>query len=237
IGCRDDIMVYLMYRGIEPKLAFTIMESVRKGKGLKDEWIEDMRKNNVPDWYIDSCLKIKYMFPKAHAVAYVLMALRVAWFKVYYPLEYYATYFTTRCDQFDLDVMIKGVEAMQAMINEINAKGFEASAREKALVIVFEVAIEMNLRGFSLAPINIDKSQASRFSVDHEANQVIPSFIAVEGLGESVANSIIVARDEREFLSKEDLESRTGLGQKHIMYLDKIGSLTHLQDLNQLSLF
>lgn len=132
IGCRDDIMVYLIYRGLEPSLAFKIMESVRKGKGLTPEFEEEMRKHNVPEWYIESCKKIKYMFPKAHATAYVLMAVRIAYFKVHYPLLYYATYFTVRAEDFDLDAMIQGSAAIRKRIEEINAKGLNATAKEKA---------------------------------------------------------------------------------------------------------
>lgn len=132
IGCRDDIMVYLIYRGLEPSLAFKIMESVRKGKGLTPEFEEEMRKHNVPEWYIESCKKIKYMFPKAHATAYVLMAVRIAYFKVHHPLLYYATYFTVRAEDFDLDAMIKGSAAIRKRIEEIHAKGLNATAKEKA---------------------------------------------------------------------------------------------------------
>ncbi|MDH6603201.1 DNA polymerase-3 subunit alpha (Gram-positive type) [Bacilli bacterium PM5-9] len=237
IGCRDDIMVYLMYKGLEPKLSFTIMEAVRKGKGLKDEWIEAMHENNVPQWYIESCEKIKYMFPKAHAVAYVLMAIRVAWFKVYYPLEYYATYFTTRCDQFDIETMVKGIDAMEAKLKEIEAKGYDASDKEKALVTVFEVAIEMYHRGYSILPVNIDKSLATKFSVDYENNAILPSFISIDSLGVNVAEKVISAREIQPFISKEDLEKRSKLNKNHMLLLERIGSLDHLQDYNQLSLF
>lgn len=237
IGCRDDIMVYLINKNIEPIIAFNIMESVRKGKGLKEEWISVMKQNNVPEWYIDSCEKIEYMFPKAHAVAYVLMAMRVAWFKVYYPLEYYATYFTTRCDQFEIETMILGVEEMQKRILEIKAKDFQATTKEKALISVFEVVIEMNLRGYSLLPIDINKSHASKYTIDYERKAIIPSLITIDGLGASVANKITKARSDGDFLSKEDLESRGSINKNHLATLEKIGSLKHLIDSNQLSLF
>lgn len=134
IGCRDDIMVYLIYQGLEPSLAFKIMEFVRKGKGLTPEWEEEMRKNNVPEWYIDSCKKIKYMFPKAHATAYVLMAVRIAYFKVHHPLLYYAAYFTVRAEDFDLEVMVRGSQAIRSKIEEINAKGLDATAKRKVFL-------------------------------------------------------------------------------------------------------
>ncbi|MDL2212266.1 PolC-type DNA polymerase III, partial [Erysipelotrichaceae bacterium OttesenSCG-928-M19] len=237
IGCRDDIMVYLMYKGLEPKLAFNIMEAVRKGRGLSAEWIEIMQNNGVPQWYIESCQKIKYMFPKAHAVAYVLMALRVAWFKIYYPLEYYATYFSTRCDVLDIVTMINGIEAMESKIAEIESKGFEATAKEKDLVTVFEVAIEMYHRGYQILAVDLDKSQARRFSVAADKNALIPSFISIDGLGENVAENVVRVRQEQPFISKEDLENRSQLNKNHLMILEKIGSLAHLQDFNQLSLF
>ncbi|MGL4382353.1 MAG: PolC-type DNA polymerase III, partial [Bacilli bacterium] len=237
IGCRDDIMVYLMHKGLEPKLAFNIMESVRKGKGLTPEWIKEMKINQVPDWYIDSCLKIKYMFPKAHAVAYVMMALRVAYFKVYYPLEYYATYFSTRVDQYELDVMIKGIDALHARINEISSKGFEASDKEKNLVPLFEICLELYYRGYVILPVDIEKSAPNKFVVDHERKAILPPFTSIDGLGDKVAFKVVEARLENTFISKEDLEQRTSLNKNHLLYLERIGSLAHLQEKNQLSLF
>lgn len=237
IGCRDDIMVYLMYRGLEPKLAFTIMESVRKGKGLNDEWIDIMKKNEVPQWYIDSCNKITYMFPKAHAAAYVLMAIRLAYFKVYYPLEYYATFFTTRCTYYEVETLIKGADAIKARLEQLQALGNDASAKEKDLIITLELAYEMVLRGYQILPIDIDKSQAMQFVVDHDKKAVIPPFIAIDGLGVNVGQDIIKARQKQPFISKEDLTKRTSLNYNHVLFLEKIGALTHLQELNQLSLF
>ena len=140
IGCRDDIMVYLMHAGLDNGLAFKIMESVRKGKGIPDDWQEEMRKQEVPEWYIESCLKIKYMFPKAHAAAYVLMALRVAYFKVYFPILYYCAYFSVRADDFDLVAMSRGKAAVKARMDEINEKGMEASTKEKNLLTVLELS-------------------------------------------------------------------------------------------------
>ena len=148
-------MVYLIYQGLEPSFAFKIMESVRKGKGLTDDMEAEMRKNEVPEWYIDSCKKIKYMFPKAHAAAYVLMAVRIAYFKVHHPILYYAAYFTVRAEDFDMEAMVKGSASIRAKIEEINGKGLDASKKEKNLLTVLELALEMCERGFSFENIDL----------------------------------------------------------------------------------
>ncbi|MFP7169161.1 PolC-type DNA polymerase III [Terribacillus sp. FSL K6-0262] len=235
IGCRDDIMVYLMHRGLESSLAFKIMESVRKGKGLQDEWIEEMKKNNVPDWYIDSCLKIKYMFPKAHAAAYVLMAVRIAYFKVHHPILFYAAYFSVRASDFELDTMIKGSEAIRQRINEINHKGHDASPKEKNLVTVLELSLEMCERGFRFQRVDLYKSSATDFIVDGDS--LIPPFNAIDGLGTNAAHNIVKAREDGEFLSKEDLRERSRISKTVLEYMDQHGCLEGMADQNQLSLF
>lgn len=235
IGCRDDIMVYLIYKGLEPSLAFKIMEFVRKGRGLEPEWIEEMKKHDVPDWYIESCLKIKYMFPKAHAAAYVLMAVRIAYFKVYYPILFYAAYFTVRADDFDIDTMIKGSSAIRAKIEEIYAKGMDASPKEKNLVVVLELALEMCERGFSFQKIDLYRSEATEFIVDGDT--LIPPFSALDGVGENAAKNIVKAREAGEFLSKEDLQERSRASKTVIEHLERHGCLDGLPDSNQLSLF
>ncbi|WP_100333727.1 PolC-type DNA polymerase III [Bacillus alkalisoli] len=235
IGCRDDIMVYLIYKGLDPSLAFKIMESVRKGKGLTEEFKEEMVKNKVPKWYIDSCLKIKYMFPKAHAAAYVLMAVRIAYFKVHFPLLYYAAYFTVRADDFDIDTMVKGSNSIKSRIEEINAKGLEVSPKEKSLLTVLELSLEMCERGFSFSKVDLYKSSASDFLI--EGNSLIPPFNSIPGLGTNAAINIVKARAEGEFLSKEDLQQRGRVSKTLIEYLDKHGCLESLPDQNQLSLF
>ncbi|NEU29337.1 PolC-type DNA polymerase III [bacterium LRH843] len=235
IGCRDDIMVYLIYKGLDPSLAFNIMEFVRKGKGLKAEWIEEMKKHDVPDWYISSCQKIKYMFPKAHAAAYVLMAVRIAYFKVHHPILYYASYFTVRADDFDLDTMIKGSNAIRAKIEEINAKGLEASPKEKAVLIVLELALEMCERGFSFKKVDLYRSSATEFIV--EGDSLLPPFNALTGVGTNASLNIADARNDREFLSKEDLQQRCKLTKTVIEHLDDHGCLEGMPDSNQLSLF
>ncbi|MFE8699114.1 PolC-type DNA polymerase III [Cytobacillus sp. FJAT-54145] len=235
IGCRDDIMVYLIYQGLEPSFAFKIMESVRKGKGLSDDMEEEMRKNEVPEWYIDSCKKIKYMFPKAHAAAYVLMAVRIAYFKVHHPLLYYAAYFTVRAEDFDIEAMVKGSQAIRAKVEEINSKGLDASTKEKNLMTVLELALEMNERGFSFKKVDLYRSSASEFIID--GNSLIPPFNSIPGLGTNVALNIVKAREDGEFLSKEDLQQRGRVSKTILEYLDNLGCLESLPDQNQLSLF
>jgi DNA polymerase III subunit alpha, Gram-positive type len=235
IGCRDDIMVYLIYQGLEPAFAFKIMESVRKGKGLSDEMEEEMRRNEVPEWYIDSCKKIKYMFPKAHAAAYVLMAVRIAYFKVHHALLYYAAYFTVRAEDFDVEAMVRGSQAIRAKIEEINAKGLDASPKEKNLLTVMELALEMNERGYKFSKVDLYRSDATDFIIDGDS--LIPPFNAIPGLGTNAALNIVKARGEGEFLSKEDLQQRGRISKTILEYLDNHGCLESLPDQNQLSLF
>ena len=235
IGCRDDIMVYLMYAGLEPSMAFKTMESVRKGKGLTDEMIDAMKANDVPDWYLDSCLKIKYMFPKAHAAAYVLMAVRIAYFKVHHPLYYYAAYFTIRASDFDLITMIKDKESIKNTVKDVYSRYMDLGKKEKDVLTVLEIMNEMAHRGFKMQPISLEKSQAFDFIIEDDT--LIPPFIAVPGLGENVAKRIVEAREDGPFLSKEDLNKKAGLSQKIIEYLDDLGSLPDLPDKAQLSIF
>ncbi|MBM7837683.1 DNA polymerase-3 subunit alpha (Gram-positive type) [Alkalihalobacillus xiaoxiensis] len=235
IGCRDDIMVYLIYKGLESSLAFKIMEFVRKGKGLQPEWVEEMKKHQVPDWYIDSCTKIKYMFPKAHAAAYVLMAVRIAYFKVHHPILYYATYFTVRADDFEMDIMIKGSTPIKSKIEEINAKGLDAAPKEKAVLTVLELSLEMTERGFSFQKVDLYKSSATEFIVD--GNALLPPFNSLNGVGTNAALNIVKAREDGHFLSKEDLQQRARLTKTVVENLSDHGCLEGLPESNQLSLF
>ncbi|WP_028273587.1 PolC-type DNA polymerase III [Atopococcus tabaci] len=235
IGCRDDIMVYLQHKGLDDSLAFKIMEFVRKGRGIPDEWQAEMRAHNVPEWYIDSCLKIKYMFPKAHAAAYVLMALRVAYFKVHHPIYYYAAYFSVRASDFDLQAMAQGKTAVKAAMKEITDKGMDASVKEKNLLTVLELANEMLERGFTFKMVDLEKSEASDFII--EGDSLIAPFRAVPSLGENVAKQIVAARKEQPFLSKEDLSRRGKVSKTVIEYMDANGVLNGLPEENQLSLF
>ncbi len=235
IGCRDDIMVYLIYAGLEPSLAFKIMESVRKGKGLSPDMEEAMIENDVPLWYIDSCKKIKYMFPKAHAAAYVLMAVRIAYYKVHHPMYYYASYFTVRAGDFDIAAMTKGSAAVRKVLQDIKEKGFEATAKDKGLYTVLELALEMIERGFHFKKVDLYNSSATDFLIDGDG--LLPPFDAVTGLGTNAAKAIVEARAGGEFLSKEDLQKRAKLSKSIIETLDGLGCLEGLPDENQLSLF
>lgn len=235
IGCRDDIMVYLIYAGLPEGTAFKIMESVRKGKGIPEDQQAEMRAHNVPEWYIQSCLKIKYMFPKAHAAAYVLMALRVAYFKVHDPLLYYCAYFSVRAQDFDLVAMTRGKEMVKARMREITDKGLDASVKERSLLTVLELANEMLERGFSFKMVDVERSHASNFII--EGKSLLAPFRAVNGLGDSVAQQIVRARDASPFLSKEDFAKRGRVSKTIVEYLTENGALSHLPDENQLSLF
>lgn len=235
IATRDDIMVYLMHQGVEPKLAFTIMESVRKGKGLKEEYELAMRQNNVPEWYIESCKKIKYMFPKGHAVAYVMMAVRIAYFKVYYPLAYYATYFTVRADDFDADLICKGESTVHAKLQELYELGNAATVKDKGLITALEMSFELFKRGFNFLRVDIYKSEAIKFTI--EDGKLRPPLNALQGLGDNAAKSIVQARVNGEFISKEDLRIRAKIGKAIIETLDNHGCLEGMSETNQLSLF
>lgn len=237
IGCRDNIMMDLIHWDMDPQISFQIMESVRKGKGIKEEWQDLLRENpNVPDWYIDSCLKIKYMFPKAHATAYILMALRIAWFKVYYPVIYYTAYFSVRADDFDLTAMSRGKNSVKAAIKEITEKGNDASAKEKNLLTVLELANECLERGINIKTVDIEQSDAKNFRMLDE-HTILAPFNAVPGLGDNVAKQIVAAREEQPFLSQEDLALRGKVSGKIIEYLSQSGALRDLPEENQLSLF
>ncbi|ERL64493.1 PolC [Schleiferilactobacillus shenzhenensis LY-73] len=237
IGCRDNIMMDLIHWGVDSQLAFQVMEHVRKGRGIPDEWQDEMRKNkNIPSWYIDSCLKIKYMFPKAHATAYIEMALRIAWFKVYYPLAYYCAYFSVRADDYDLVAMTHGKQTIKEAMQTINDKGNDATAKEKGLLTVLEIANECWERGIHINMVDVKRSEAQAFQIIDDHTLLAP-FNAVPTLGVKVAKNIVAARAEQPFLSKEDMATRGGVSKTVMEYLDKNGVLNDLPDENQLSLF
>lgn len=235
ISARDDIMVYLIYQGLKPKQAFKIMEGVRKGKGVKPEDEEEMRNQGVPEWYIESCKKIKYMFPKAHAVAYVMMAFRIAYFKVYYPEAFYATYFTVRADEFDADLVVKGPELVRTTIEEIEAKGNGASQKEKNLMTILELALEMYMRNIKMRRVDLNLSHAFKFQLTEQG--ILPPFGALQGVGETAAMNIMLAREETTFSSIEDLRVRAKLSKTVIETLEKHGCLEGMTATSQLELF
>lgn len=237
IGCRDNIMMDLIHWGVKPEVAFSTMESVRHGRGISDENMAVLKKNKkIPDWYIPSCLKIKYMFPKAHATAYILMALRIAWFKVYYPEIYYTAYFSVRADLFDLVAMSHGKNTVKAAMKEIQDKGMDASAKDKSLLTVLEIANECLERGIKIKMVDIDQSEATDFKI-LDKHTILAPFNAVPGLGDNAAKQIVAARAEKKFLSKEDLAKRGKVSQTIMNYFEDNGVLDGMPDENQLSLF
>ena len=242
IGCRDDIMVYLIQNGLEPLKAFKIMEFVRKGKASKDPegWakhVEVMKEAGIPDWYIDSCHKIKYMFPKAHAAAYVMSAFRIAWFKVHKPAEYYASYFSTRFSDFDLETMIKGYDAIKQKINEIVAKGYDATNKETSVLETLKLALEATARGFKFGNIDLQKSDSKNYIIADDGITLISPFRTLDGLGDSVANQIIEARNEKPFYCIEDFQTRGHVNQTTLEKLKSLGVLDGMPESAQLSLF
>ena len=242
IGCRDDIMVYLINAGLEPIDAFKIMELVRKGNALKDKdlWAgykQKMKDKKVPDWYIDSCEKIKYMFPKAHATAYITAAYRIAWFKINYPIEYYATHFSIKSFAFDLEVMEMGTKKIKERLEELGVRKFGLTVKEQDLLSNLEVALEMTARGFNFGPIDLMKSDAFKFIIDEDKKTLIPPFRALEGLGGTVANNIVNERAKGIFLSIDDLQKRGKLSSTLIEKMRMMGILKGLPESSQLSLF
>jgi len=236
IGCRDDIMLYLIYKGMEASLAFKITESVRKGKGLTPEWIEEMKKCGVPQWYIDSCLKIEYMFPKAHAAAYVISAVRTAYYKLYHPIAFYAAYFSVRAaDDFDVELFCRGYDTILRALEDIEAKGPQATAKEKNMIPILEMGLEMTARGFRFKPVDLYRSDATRFIIDGDA--LIPPFAAVPGIGESAARAIAAAREDGPFVSVEDFQQRAKASKTVVELLSGMGCFRDLPESNQLVLF
>lgn len=242
ICCRDDIMIYLIKKGVPPNPAFKIMETVRKGKALKDkekwaEYVALMKEHDVPDWYIKSCEKIKYMFPKAHAAAYVMSAFRIAWFKVHKPAEYYASYFSTRFDDFELETMIQGYDAIKARINDIISKGYDATSKEVSLLETLKLALEATARGFKFGNIDIEKSQAKNYVIADDGKTLISPFRTLDGLGDAVANQIVEERNKKPFFCIEDFQNR---GKVNTSTMDKLRSLnvfSGMPESAQLSLF
>lgn len=239
IGCRDDIMIYLMYQGLSPADAYDITETARKtGKYLNQDQKNIMIDHSVPEWYIWSCDQIKYMFPKAHAVAYVMSALRIAWFKVHRPIYFYAAYLSVRADQFDVEAMVGGYERLKERILSIREQGMQASDVDKKTLTVLEVALEMTARGYSFENINLERSASKEFVISEDKKSLILPFITVPGLGESVGDSIVNARQDGPFTSIEDLKKRTRVSKTIVKKFVDLEVLDlEEKDENQLSLF
>ncbi|MBE6156541.1 MAG: PolC-type DNA polymerase III [Firmicutes bacterium] len=242
IGCRDDIMVFLMQAGMEPLKAFKIMEFVRKGKASKDPegWSKHkaaMEEAGIPDWYIGSCEKIKYMFPKAHASAYVMSAFRIAWFKVHRPAEYYASYFSTRFDDFEIETMIKGYDAIKARINDIIGKGYEATSKETSLLETLKLALEATARGFKFGNIDVERSLAKNYVIDEDGKTLISPFRTLDGLGDAVANQIVEERNKKSYYCIEDFQNRGKVNASTMEKLRNLGVFKGMPESAQLSLF
>ena len=235
IATRDDIMLALIRYGVESKMAFDTMESVRKGKGLKPEMEAAMAEHNVPEWFVDSCKKIKYMFPKGHAAAYVMMSLRVAWYKVYQPKAYYTAYYTVRADEFDASIMCGSLEAVQEQINRIQQMGKEASAKDANVMIILELVREMLCRGIVFDPIDLYESDATRFLMTDTG--IRPPLNAIPGLGSNAAQAIVQAREEGRFLSIEDLKKRGKVSSSVLESMKQFRILDGMTQTNQISLF
>lgn len=239
VGCRDDIMLYLISMGLDPKMSFKIMEAVRKGKvkkgGFQDGWVEAMQEHDVPEWYIESLAKIGYLFPKAHAVAYVMMAFRIAWFKVHEPLAFYATFFTVRAKAFDAEYCCAGLDAVKRKIREIE-NNKDASAVEQDLMTTLEVCYEFYRRGFHFDTIDIYRSDATKFTVTEGG--LLPPFISVHGLGEAAALDTVEKRRGKEFISVEEFSMCCNkLSKTHIEQLRALGAFAGMADTSQLTLF
>ena len=241
IGCRDDIMVYLMYNGVAPIKAFKIMEFVRKGKASKDpeawkEHVKTMKDANIPEWFIESCRKIKYMFPKAHAAAYVISAFRIAWYKVHMPVYFYSSWYSCKATDVDVENMIKGYKAIKARLEDIEEKGYEATNKENGQAESLKVALEATARGIKFLNVDLYESEATVWKTKND-KEIYPPFSAIDGLGDTVAKKIVEEREKGKFLSIEDVQKRAKVSQTLIDKMKAMGILEGLPDSNQLSLF
>lgn len=235
ICTRDDIMTYLIHMGVESSLSFTIMESVRKGKGLKEDWIQAMYAQNVPEWYVWSCLKIKYMFPKAHAAAYVMMAWRIAYCKIYYPLAYYTAFFSIRAKAFSYGIMCQGADYLKTIMTDYKRRQDTLSNKEKDAQSDMKIVMEMYARGYDFTPIDIFQAQSRRFQIID--GKIMPSLNSIDGLGEKAADAIVEAVKNGPFLSKDDFRQRTKVSKTVIELMSELKLLGDLPDSNQISLF
>ncbi len=241
IGCRDDIMVYLMYKGVEPIKAFKIMEFVRKGRASKDPdtWAlhrKTMEEAGIEEWFIDSCQKIKYMFPKAHAAAYVISAFRIAWYKVHMPVYFYASWLTSKATDVDVETMIKGYDDIKNKIIEIENKGYDATNKENGQLESLKVSLEATARNIKFLPVDLNKSLATTWDVADETS-IYPPFSSIDGLGDTVAQNIVEEREKKEFLSIEDLQRRAKISTTLIEKMKSMGILDGMEESSQLTLF
>ena len=228
-------MIYLINQGVDSALAFTIMESVRKGKGLKPEWEEAMKEQDVPDWYIWSCKKIKYMFPKAHAAAYVMMAWRIAYCKINYPLAYYASYFSIRASAFSYDIMCRGQSHLENVMAEYKRRSDTLTKKEQDTFKDMKIVQEMYARGFDFVPIDIFSAHSRNFQI--VGDKLMPSLNSIDGLGEKAADAIVEAAKAGPFLSKDDFRDRTKVSKTVVDMMYDLGLLGELPESNQISLF
>ena len=235
ICTRDDIMTYLIQKNLESELAFTIMESVRKGKGLKPEWEKEMKAHDVPDWYIWSCKKIKYMFPKAHAAAYVMMAYRIAWYKIYQPLAYYAAYFSIRASAFSYELMCMGRERLEYYMEEYQKRWDTLSKKEQDTYKDMKIVQEMYARGYEFVPVDLYEAKAHRFQI--VGDKLMPALDTIEGLGDKAADAVVLAARDGKFLSKDDFRNRTKVSKTVIDLMSDLGIFGDLPESNQISLF
>lgn len=235
ICTRDDIMIYLISMGLESELSFTIMESVRKGKGLKPEWEKEMTDHGVPDWYIWSCKKIKYMFPKAHAAAYVMMAWRIAYCKVFYPLAYYAAFFSIRATSFNYELMCQGQERLEYFMRDYEHRKDSLSKKEQDTYKDMRIVQEMYARGFEFMPVDIYRAKAHQFQIID--NKLMPSIATIDGLGDKAADAVVEAAKDGPFLSKDDFRQRTKVSKTVVDLMADLHLLGDLPESNQLSLF
>ena len=241
IGCRDDIMVYLMYKGVKPIKAFKIMEFVRKGRASKDpetwkEHVKTMREASIPEWFIDSCRKIKYMFPKAHAAAYVISAFRIAWYKVHMPVYFYASWLSSKATDVDVEVMIKGYDAIKSRLEDITTKGFEATNKENGQAESLKVALEACARGMKFLNVDLYKSEATTWKVNSD-NEIYPPFSSIEGLGVTVANALARERENGEFMSIEDVQKRCKISNTILDKMRSMNIFDGMEESSQLTLF
>ena len=227
-------MMYLIHKGIDPLLAFNTMEQVRKGKGIKPDVVEKLKAGGIPDWYIGACQKIKYLFPRAHATAYVMMAYRIAFCKVHYPLAFYAAYFSIRADAFDVNIIAGGKEKVQRALRELEAVE-KPDERQKELIVVLQLAWEMYLRGYSVEPVDLYRSAAEEFIIRERS--LLPPFTSLKGFGAVAAHSVVKARKEGAFTSVADLKKRTVVSKTNVELLREHGCLEGISESDQMELF